>query len=280
MRVKNIGNWKKIATVFLCFLLSFTVTVFYVKKPSHNRVWQSEFSVMPEVTINGDIVEIKNMRDWRYTSSGPYQKNYLTRQFNVKELERVWFLVEPFSGWDGVAHTYFVFDFKNQEPLVFSVEARRDGNEQFSAPAGLFKQFEVIYLWGTEKDFTVSRVLTYNNKVYMYPLQISNDSQQKLFLELANKTIELAEHPRFYNTLTSNCTSILADHANNVKKGTVPFHYARFLPGYSAPLLQELGYLDNSISYDELRNKYYISEYVKNDAEKEDFSLRLRQHLL
>jgi hypothetical protein len=279
-RFQQLQLWQKLIPFVLIDLIIVGLVIFLLKTPSNDRDWAEEFAVLPEPTIQGDVVKIKNIRDWRYTSQGPISKNYITREFKVSELERVWFMVEPFSGWDGVAHTYFVFDFKNQEPVALSIEARREKTESFNFITGLMRQFDLIYIWGTEQDLTASRVITYRNQVYMYPLMINQESGQKLFLSVVNETAQLVHQPRFYNTITSNCTSNLADHANRVQSGAVPYHYARFLPGYSAQLLYDLKLLDTAQSLDQLKSKYHINQVVEQSYQDASFSRILRQNLI
>lgn len=271
-------SFRKIVLI-LGFFLLIPVISLLLKKPSNNRNWAEEVAIMPEPTFTGDVLTIKHVRDWRYDSNGPISKQYIDRTYSLNDLEKVWFLVEPFSGWDGIAHTYFVFDFKNQEPLSLSVESRREKGVGFSPFIGLFRAYDLIYLWGTEQDFTTGRVLYQKNDVYMYPLKTSKEFNQKLIINLAEKTSDLLVHPQFYDTITDNCTSTLADRANLAKKDAVPFHYARILTGYSGKLVYDLGYIDNSLPYEEIKAKYKITEKVKNLHTQDNFSQLLRETL-
>ena len=114
----------------------------------------------------------------------------------------------------------------------------------------------------------------------MFPLITSDNFDKKLFMELVYKTQDLYQHPRFYNTVTSNCTNNLADFANDVKSGTVPFHYSRYLTGYSGEFLYDLGYIPHDKSYEEIRSEYYINDFVNENYMNDNFSEKLRVHLL
>jgi hypothetical protein len=131
-------------------------------------------------------------------------------------------------------------------------------------------------MWGTERDFTGRRIYKDNADVYMYPLNIEKESGRKLFLELAKSTEELRNNPQFYNTLTSNCTNNLANHANSVKAGSIPLHYAQYFPGYSDSLLYDLEYIPTDQSLRDIRSKYYITEIVKEIYTNDKFSEMLR----
>lgn len=279
--LKSTSPTKKLTWVYLLLIILVIVLVFFLSiKPSNTRDWESEFAVLPNVTIEGDVITIANIRDWRYSEQEILSKNYINRTFNITDLERVWFLIEPFGKWDGVAHTYFVFDFKNQDPITFSIEARREKGEDYSAFLGLFKKFELIYMWGTEQDFTLRRVVLQKNSVHMYPMTISSEFQRSLFMELAKATQKLETTPRFYNTVTSNCTNNLAYHANTISPGVAPFHYARFLTGYSGQYVYDLGYIPKDKSYEEIKAQYYINTIVNEMYTEENFSELLRERLL
>lgn len=262
-------------------LVALALAIFFVsaRQPSNTRNWEAEFAVQPTIFIKDNLITINNIRDWRYSDSEIISNNYISRTYDVNKLNRMWFVLEPFGKWDGIAHTYFVFDFEDQDPLVFSIEARREEDEVYSAFTGLFKKFETIYLWGTEADFTAGRAVYKKNNLYMFPLRTSDNFEKKLFLELAQETLKLQDHPKFYNTLTSNCTNNLADFANNVKKGTIPFHYARFLTGYAGDLLYDLDYIPHDKPYEEIKKEYHINDLVEQYYQDSNFSEKLRAGL-
>ena len=202
----------------------------------------------------------------------------------MDRISRVWLVQEPFSigpfgGFNGVAHTYFVFDFEDQPPVAISVEARRERGEAFNVLRGLLNQFELIYIWASEQDVTVRRAIVEQRELYMYPLTISVEAERTLFLQLAEASRDLESHPRFYNTLTNNCTSELARAANRVKPGAIPPNIALVFPGYSDELLYERGVFPNDVSLDQLTRRYAISDIVRATYEREDFSRALRMEL-
>lgn len=263
--------------------LTLLATTLYIlmQSASNNRNWEVGFEIFPEVEISKDKdeVNIKYIRDWNYSETDIISKDYIDRSYKLENLERVWFLVEPFSKWDGIAHTYFVFDFTDQEPISFSIEARREKEETYSALMGAFNKYDLIYMWGTERDFTGRRAYKDNADIYMYPLDIKKETGQKFFLELAKETEKLRQNPKFYNTLTSNCTNNLAKMANKVNEGSIPFHYAQLLPGYSDEFLYKLEFISNDKPLEELKKKYYITDLVKKYYLDENFSEKLRENL-
>lgn len=250
-----------------------------LQAPSNDRDWTIDASRIPTIQENGDSMTIQDVRDWRYDEQGPTEERWIEQTYRPEDITAVWFVVNPFKGWDGVAHTMLVFDFKDREPVVVSVEARRENGEDFWVGYGLFRQYELAYIWGTERDLYTRRAVYWQEELYMYPLAMEHEYAVHLFKELAATTNDLHTKPRFYNSLTSNCTSVLADSANEVATGTVPWNIARILPGYSEEFLFELGYIDAEGSLDEINVRYAAHNIVREVAHEDDFSGELRKRL-
>jgi hypothetical protein len=85
--------------------------------------------------------------------------------------------------------------------------------------------------------------------------------------------------PRFYNTLTSNCTNELAKVANLAQPGAIPPNIALIFPGYAASLLYDLGFIANDAPLDALRQRYAITDAVAATVDQPDFSRMLRLRL-
>lgn len=258
--------------------------VWLVLQPSNERTWEFGMAPLPQVGRQSGSVVVGNLRDFRYGPDGLRSAGYLERTFAVDQLERVWFVqepftVQPFTGFNGVAHTYFVFDFRAQPPVAVSVEARRERGEAYDAVAGLFNRYELIYVWATEADITVRRAVLEHNPLYMYPLMIPAEAGRELFIQLADASHELESRPRFYNTLLSNCTNELARAANRVKADSVPLNTALVFPGYANQVLYELGYLPQDLPLEELNRRSYVTDLVAASYDREDFSERLRSAL-
>ncbi|HRN70254.1 MAG TPA: DUF4105 domain-containing protein [Candidatus Woesebacteria bacterium] len=280
-------NLKKIYIVSaaICLLVFYLVYIFAFLQPQNDRNWEVGFEKLPHIDINNDQVTITNVRDYKYKPGRFVSAGYINRQVDISKLKQVWFVVEPFEGFplikfDGIAHTYFVFDFEDQKPIVISVEARREKEEKFGLFSGMLNKFELMYVWGTEEDLTQRRVLIEDNSLYMYPLTISQEQVQRLFLQLAKTTQELETKPRFYNSLFSNCTNELAKNANTSKPGTIPYNLTWFFPGLAPQLLYKLQFIPTDKPLKEISKQYYISDLVKQYYNKPDFSTLLRQNLL
>lgn len=258
--------------------------LFVYLKPSNDREWEPNSAIIPKVTIQQDIITIKDIRDTQFDEKNNNQPitHYIEQSYDLKNLQKVWFIVEPFhnkpfTNFEGIAHTYFVFDFSDKSPIAVSVEARREKDEKYDSWWGLLNQYELMYTWDTEQNQTVRRVISEHNKLYMYPLVITPDQSKKLFLQLAQTTHQLESTPRFYNSLLSNCTNELAKNANAIAPGSIPQNIALYLPGYSAQELYKLKLIPNSKPVDEMIKNAEISDFVTTHFKDKDFSQALRQ---
>jgi Domain of unknown function (DUF4105) len=143
--------WRRtVLAAGLVVLLALTY-VALLMQPSNQRDWEFGVDRLPQITMQAGSVAVHNVRDFRYTAEGTRSADYIDRVVAVDRIERVWFVQEPFTiapftGFKGVAHTYFVFDFQDQPPLAISVESRRERGERYDAVWGLFNQYELIYL--------------------------------------------------------------------------------------------------------------------------------------
>jgi uncharacterized protein DUF4105 len=251
-----------------CLVLAWVGYRLVLVRPSNDRDWEFGVDRLPLISVQDGRLEVRNLRDFRYTADGGTPSaEFVDRSFDLDGIQQAWFVQEPFTiapltAFEGVAHTYFVFDFQDQPPLAVSVESRRERAERYDAILGLFNEYELIYLWGTEPDLTGRRAVLEKHAVFMYPLTIPTEGARALLLQLADSSQQLVTTPRFYNTLTSNCTNELAKAANKVKPDAIPPNIALVLPGYSDKLLYDLGYIPNDAPLPDVRKRYSISDLV------------------
>ncbi len=263
-----------------CWLMA----IYGLRQPSNDRDWEFGFERVPSVAIADDILTIRNVRDYRIDSDGSVRPHFVDRSFRRDAVERAWFLVEPFSalpimGYQGIAHTYFVFDISGEPPIAVSVEARRERSERFDLGLGLISQYELMYIWAGEEDVTVKRVMDQHNEVFMYPLFVPRETVVELVTQLATTTAALEHQPRFYNSLTGNCTSELARAANAIRPGAIPLHVGWWMPGLAVDQLYDLGYIPHDRPLPEIRQRYRVTEIVRQIHGQLDFSERLRDYL-
>jgi len=245
--------------------------------PRSDRQWIPQQAVMAHADIRGDSVFVTRVRNFSYTAEEEFTPAYDDRAYDLNALESVWFIVTPFSKrWRGPAHTFVSFGFADSQFVGISVEARREPGETYSPLTGLFRQFELIYVIGDERDLIGSRAVYGGYDVYVYPIRASRARIRALFLEMLARANALATRPEFYNTLTNNCTSNVVDHVNHIVPRAVPHGIKTILPGYADEVAYSLGLIDNTISLDEARRRFRVNDQARRFVTSPDFSRRIR----
>jgi hypothetical protein len=183
-------------------------------RPSHDRHWRPEVAVMPRAIIDGDRVRITGFRNFEYRSTDDFTVRYEEREFLISHLTSLDFFV---SYWKKgpVGHTFLSFNFDNALPLCISIETRPEVGEGFSPIASLFKQFELIYVVGDERDIVGVRTNYRKEDVYLYHILTSPENARRLFLVYMDRINKLADHAEFYHLLSNSCTINIVRYANS-----------------------------------------------------------------
>ncbi len=247
--------------------------------PSPNRNWRPEVAVMPRAFIDGDHVHLTGVRNLDYRSQNDFAVHYEDRDVDLSHLTGLDFFVSYWSPGP-VAHTFVSFIFDNAPPLCISIETRPEVGRGFEPIASMFKQFELIYVVGEERDIVGVRAIHRREAVYLYRLNSSPADVRRLLLVYLARINELAERPEFYNLLTNSCTINIIRYANAAgRKGR--FDFRHLLNGLIDNYLYASGRLDTSLSFDELRRRSLIDDAAQaaDGAPEPDFSQRIRASL-
>lgn len=234
----------RIVLTVLGVLLALGLTLFLLlNRPSNDRAWLPEYAKVASAEITPTKVTIKNVRDWTYDTE-VLSEDWTEVTVDPRTITRAWFVIEPFGGMEGVGHTFLSFEFTDGTALSFSIQARQEASEDYSAFKGLANAYELAYQWGTERDFFARRLLFLEHDLRMYPLAITSEDAGRLFMSVLEETNEVAKQPRFYNTLTANCTNMLAKIVNEHYPNRLPYDLSWNLTGYSDLYLMDEGLIE------------------------------------
>ena len=249
--------------------------------PSHNRNWRPEVAVMPRATIDGDRVRITGVRNFDYRSRNDFTVHYEEREILLSHLTGIDFYV---SYWSEdlvgrvVGHTFLSFVFDNAPPLSISIETRPQVGEGFDPIASMFKQFELIYVVGEERDIVGVRTNHRRETVYLYPLNSPVENARRLLLIYLERINELADRPEFYHLLSNSCTINIVRYANAAGR-VGRFDIRHLLNGLVDSYLYHSGRVDTTLPFDELRRRSLINEAAEAADAGPDFSQRIRASL-
>lgn len=117
-----------------------------------------------------------------------------------------------------------------------------------------------------------------NEDVYLYPLALNPQQLRTLFLGYLTMAESLRTTPQFYNTLTSNCTTIVFDLARQIAPG-IPLDYRLLLSGHFAEYAYDQGALIPGYSYSQLQTSGYINVRAQQANEDPNFSRAIRNDI-
>ena len=274
MQVIKLISYILVSVVIVLFAL------FFLRAPSNDRVWNKDQQLLSYADIKDDTVEVYNIRNIDYSSTTDYKVSYYNSTYNLSDISSMYFVLEPFKNeWDGAAHTFLSFGFEDGRYLAVSVEIRKEAGESFSAIKGLFRNYELMYVFADERDVIMLRSNFRGDDVYVYPVNTTKEKMKMLFLDIANRANKLRDKPEFYNTLTSTCTTNIVDHINRISPSRVPFSLKILAPGFSDELAYNLGLINTTLTLEEARNFYKINERALKFADDPDFSDKIRMPL-
>lgn len=244
-------------------------------QPSHDRNWRSDVAVMPRATIDGDKVTISGFRNFEYRSREDYTVRFEEREFDLSHLTSLDFYI---SYWTvgPMGHTFVSFNFDNAEPICISIEARPVEGGGFAPIASLFKQFELIYVVGDERDIVGVRTAHRNEDVFLYRIRIDAATARRFLLVYLARVNELAEQPEFYHLLSNNCTINIVRYANKIgRTGRLSINHV--LNGFIDRYLFSAGMIETDLPFEELRRRSHINEAAIKADGAPDFAHRIRQ---
>jgi hypothetical protein len=243
--------------------------------PSHDREWRPEVAVMPRAFIDGDRVRITGVRNFDYVNRNDFTVRWEEREVLLSHLAALDFYVSYFTEGP-VGHTFLSFIFDNAPPLSISIETRPEVGEGFAPIASLFKQFELIYVVGDERDLVGVRTNHRREPVYLYHLNASADDARRLFMVYLARINELADQPEFYHLLTNSCTINIVRYANAAGR-VGRFDIRHLLNGLVDSYLYHSGRVDTTLPLAELRQRSLINAAAQAAGGSPDFSQLIRR---
>ncbi|MCA9177000.1 MAG: DUF4105 domain-containing protein [Planctomycetales bacterium] len=265
--------------------------------PSNQRDWRPELATLATAEFHDDeTITVRNIRNCSYFTEDIYVVNHYDKTFDLNRIRAVDFIVVPFKLTPSLAHTMLSFEFAGDdspatptsssplgpiagktEHLAVSVEARLENNESYSPIKGKSKQFELMYVVADERDVLRLRTEHRDVDVYVYRIRTSPERVRNLFVDVMQRANHIAENPEFYDTISNNCTNNIVRHINKLHPGRVPWDPRTLLPGLSDRLAYDLGLLDTSKPFDELKQAAHINEAAKRAANLPEFSDVIRR---
>ncbi len=244
-------------------------------QPSGEGDWQADVARKPWAEINGDEVTIHNVRNFIYRTDADFTPVWETRKVRLSELTHIDLFIN-YWGSPWIAHPIVSFQFADAPPLSFSIETRKKSGQSYSAIGGLYRQYELIFIAADERD--VVRVRTNYRKgedAYLYRTAAGVGHTRERFLEYIRSINELNGKPRWYNAITTNCTTGIRSQRH--ASGRMPWDWRLLVNGKGDELMYERkAILTDGLPFDELRKRALINTAARAANDSPDFSELIR----
>ncbi len=239
--------------------------------PSNDRSWVNDNQRLTNIEINGDKAHIKNVRDFNWRSTKDFDEHWVDMSVDLDKVSKIWFVLEYFSPErKEMAHTILSYEFEDGTRLACSIEVRKREGARYHPLKGVFRTYELIYVWGTERDVIgVRSRCRKKSKTHLFEGVVLGPGNERRMLEsYIRRTNKLANEPEWYNTITNTCTTNIVNHVNEVYPGRVPWAIGILMPGLSPKMLLRNNLVKASGSVDEAME----SSLIDSISEKWDYS--------
>lgn len=243
--------------------------------PSNDRMWADDVARITSGTIQGDQVTLHNVRNFDWRSNDDYTQRWETRVYDLDKLDSVDMLMSYWDGW-AIAHMLVSFGFGDGQHVAFSVEVRREKNKTYSEIGGFFKRYGLSIIAADERDVIRVRTNVRGEDDYLYRIRMPLPAMRSLFLGYVAQADSLVSKPRFYNTITVNCTTLVYHMMKRIV-GYLPWSYRLLFTGYLPAYVYQVGGLDQRYSLEELRALGRITDRAKRSDRSDTFSADIRR---
>ncbi|HEV7256447.1 MAG TPA: DUF4105 domain-containing protein [Bosea sp. (in: a-proteobacteria)] len=277
-----IGLWTGAVRLPLSFAVLFVGLLGWWSSftPSHDRDWIPELARLPSIAREGDTLTVSNLRNFNWRTEADYDQHWETRRYDLSKVEGIDLFLSYWSG-EAIAHLLVSFPFADQPPLTFSIEVRREKGEEWSALAGFFRSYEMAYVAAPERDLIGLRSHARKEDVRLFRLGATPERARDVLLAYVADVNRLAAEPRWYNTLTTNCTTVVFRLVDSVAPGwklSLPLDPRVLLSGFLPGYLQRIGAVRTDMPLEELVRQGRIGEKARAvSLDDPDFSKKIRE---
>lgn len=268
------GNLAKLAVAYGSFAL--VLLWWLTQKPRNDRAWQPDVMQLASAEINGDSVTLHNVRNCDYRTETDYTPRWETRTVLLSQITGLDLAIN-YWGSPYMAHPIASFQFADGLPVCFSIETRKTIGENYSAIGGLYRQYELIYICADERD--VIRVRTnyrHGEDIYLYRTMASPAQARERFLEYVDALNALHDHPRWYNAVTTNCTTSIRSQRPATERA--PWDWRLLVNGFGDELLYQRHQIETAgLPFAKLKQRSLIDERARANNDAPDFSRRIRE---
>lgn len=271
-----VKGWRPIRVVVAGFVI--VLAWWSTIKPSNEGNWQPDVAELAWAETNGDEVTLHNVRNCDYRTETDYTPRWETRTVRISQITGIDLAIN-YWGSPWIAHPIVSFQFADARPLCFSIETRKQAGQSYSAIPGFYRQFALIYVVADERD--VIRLRTnyrHGEDVYLYRTTTTPAQARARFQEYLRSLNEIRDHPRWYNAVTTNCTTSIRD--QHPAADRIPWDWRILLNGKGDELMFEHHTIVTAgLPFSELKARSLIDARAQAADTAPDFSELIRVDL-
>jgi hypothetical protein len=269
------GKLLKIGIVYGAFVL--VVSWWLTLKPSNDGAWQPDVAQTAWADINGDEVTVHNVRNCEYRTATDFTPRWETRTVQLSHVAGMDVAIN-YWGSPWISHPIVSFQFSDALPLCFSIETRKTIGQSYSTVQGFYRRYTLIYIVADERDCIRLRSNYRGEDVYLYRTLASPDQARQRFREYINTLNTMHEHPRWYNAVTSNCTTAIR--AQRAVGKRAPWDWRMLINGKADEMLyQDRAIATGGLPFAELKQRSLINERARAADQDPNFSRLIREAL-
>jgi hypothetical protein len=263
----------------MAFAAAFGAVLFWWQQivPSNDRTWADDVARITSGNITGNQVVLQNVRNFDWRTNDDYTQRWETRSYELDKLDAVDMVMSYWDGW-AIAHMLVSFGFSDGQHVAFSVEVRREKNKTYSEVGGFFKKYGLSIIAADERDVIRVRTNVRGEDDYLYRIRMPLPAMRSLFLGYVEQADQLVHAPRFYNTITVNCTTLVYHMMKRIV-GYLPWSYRLLFTGYLPAYVYQVGGLDQRYTLEELRTLGRITDRAKQADRSDTFSADIRRDI-